>query len=241
VSVSPPQCILVMRWGLSHIASQTEREISFAQQFNSKIEDGRTHNSTTVKMRRGLVCFLIFLRCCLGQVTEIPRDQPLLQGTDVTTRCCLFLSDESQLLNCANQSAFQHLSSSNPSIVAVSYSTEGILDYGAYSMAINTYYSQLHGYGMNLLTPARGAQYEPRDQRWNKVKILIDALDPTTGWARDVEFIVWLDSDLIVLDMGFKLEEVIGENPSYDMIFSADGDIQNGIDFLSNISSLTLL
>jgi hypothetical protein len=177
---------------------------------------------------KSLICFLIFLKFSLGQVTETPRDQPLLQGADVTRNCCRFLSDESKLLNCANQSAFQHLSSSNPSLAVVSYSTEGILGYGAYSMAINTYFAQLHGYGMNLLTPGRGAQYEPRDQRWNKVKILIDALDPITGWARDVQFIVWLDSDLIVLDMGLKLEDVAYENPSYDMIFSADGDIQNG-------------
>lgn len=187
--------------------------------------------------RGPLLGFLFVLwTSCQCQVTETPRDQPLSQGTDVTNRCCLFLSDESKLLNCANQSAFQSLSSSKPTIVAVSYSTEGILDYGAYSMAINTYYSQLNGYGMNLLTPDRGAQYEPRDQRWNKVKILIDALDPKDGWAREVEFIVWLDSDLIFLDMGLKLEEVIREHPSYDLIFSADGDLQNGISFAFDLS-----
>lgn len=159
------------------------------------------------------------------QITDIPRDQPRLTETDVTRQCCQYLHEESNLLKCSNSSAYQDFGSSQRSIVLVSYSTQGILDYGAYSMAINTYYSQLHSYGMVLLTPEQGAQYEPRDQRWNKVKILIDAL---TGWAIDTDFIVWLDSDLILLDMGMRVEEIVDAFPSYDMIFSADGDIQNG-------------
>jgi hypothetical protein len=163
-----------------------------------------------------------------AQITDHAHDQPILKSTDITDNCCIYLDDESKLLDCANRSAFQFVLNSIPLIAAVSYSTEGILDYGAYSMAVNTYYTQLHGYGMVLLTPGLGAQYEPRDQRWNKVKILMNALDPLTGWAKDSEFIIWLDSDLIFLDMGLEFEGVVKAHPSYDIIFSADADVQNG-------------
>jgi hypothetical protein len=179
-------------------------------------------------LRRVALLFSLSQWTC-AQITDQPRDQPTLVRADITDKCCIYLQDEAKLLDCANRSAYQFVSNSNPSVIAVSYSTEGILDYGAYSMAVNTYYTQLHGYGMVLLTPALGAQYEPRDQRWNKVKILMNALDPLTGWAKDTDFIVWLDSDLIFLDMGLQFEEVVKAHPSHDMIFSADGDVQNGI------------
>lgn len=186
------------------------------------------HTVTTLYFRSAMrfIVFPFFWIVVLSQITDIPRDQPLLEGTHATQNCCRYLDDESLLLRCINSSTFHDFTSADHSIFLVSYSTEEILDYGAYSLAINTYYSQLHSYRMVLLTPEQGAQYEPRDQRWNKVKILIDALN---GWAKDSKFIVWIDSDLIMLDMGMKLGDIVNNFPSYDMIFSADGDIQNGI------------
>lgn len=49
--------------------------------------------------------------------------------------------------------------------------------------------------------------------RWNKVKILIDALDQQKGWAKNVDFMVWLDADAIVLDLGLRIEEVAAQYP----------------------------
>lgn len=174
-----------------------------------------------------LCCFLGYVSC---QIIDRPRDQPLIYDNDLS-KCCAFLESSKHLLHCANQSASSHFNSDSSitKIASVSYSTSGILDYGAYSMAVNSFYSEFNNYGMRLLTPEDGARYEPRDERWNKVKILLDALDPKTGWGRHLEYILWLDSDLIFLDLGMKIEEVIEAYKSYDILFSADPQIENGV------------
>ena len=43
--------------------------------------------------------------------------------------------------------------------------------------------------------------FDPKDARWNKVKILEQALDKTTGWARHLDYVMWVDADMIFLDM----------------------------------------
>ena len=54
------------------------------------------------------------------------------------------------------------------------------------------------------------------------MKIIDEALDPETGWAKDSEYLVWMDGDAIVLDMGLKIEEVGKQYPQADFICSAD-------------------
>jgi hypothetical protein len=178
------------------------------------------------------VLFIIIL--CIGlidcQITDAPRDQPFVY-TNNLTKCCQYLESSQELLHCANKSASNHFykDTMQTKIASVSYSTSGILDYGAYSMAVNTFYSEVNSYGMRLLTPEDGARYEPRDERWNKVKILLDALNPETGWGRQLEYILWLDSDLIFLDIGMKIEEIMENYKSYDILFSADPQLENGV------------
>jgi hypothetical protein len=61
--------------------------------------------------------------------------------------------------------------------------------------------------------------YEPADARWNKVKVVENALNT---WAKDSDFIVWLDADLIFMDMGMKLELVAAEYPDAHLWFSTE-------------------
>lgn len=67
-----------------------------------------------------------------------------------------------------------------------------------------------------------GVLIEEVDVRWNKIMLLIEALHPVHGWARDVEAIVWIDSDAIVLDFALAIEDLLDEHHDADIIASAD-------------------
>jgi hypothetical protein len=67
------------------------------------------------------------------------------------------------------------------------------------------------------------------------VKILEEALDSVTGWAKEASFIVWVDADLAILDLGMRIE-LIGQqqqlsSSEVDLIMSED---LNGASTLAN-------
>ena len=75
------------------------------------------------------------------------------------------------------------------------------------------------------------------DVRWAKVQLLMQALDPASGWARESSFLVWVDADLLVLDLGLSIEQVGEQYPHADLIASADvrmGYINSGFLLLRN-------
>ena len=104
----------------------------------------------------------------------------------------------------------------------ISYSTKNILDYGVYSLAVNVAYAEQNGYDFLLTSPESGHEYDSFDQRWNKVKIISEMLRNENYSSS--EYFVWLDSDLIILDFAMKLEGIIDQYPSGDLIVSRDAD-----------------
>jgi len=103
----------------------------------------------------------------------------------------------------------------------VTYATEDIWDYTVYTLAINQIYAEQNGYIMRHMDPGT-SNYEPFDARWNKVKILEMAIDPITGWARDLTYVMWLDADLVVLDMGMRMEQIVADYPKAHIFLSAE-------------------
>jgi tetratricopeptide (TPR) repeat protein len=103
-------------------------------------------------------------------------------------------------------------------VAIVSYGTENILNYAAYAFAVDLAYAEHNGYNFQLADP-KISNYEPADARWNKVKIVEHALNT---WAKDADFLVWLDADLIILDMDMKLETIVANNPEAHLWFSAE-------------------
>eukprot|EP00606_Chrysophyceae_sp_TOSAG23-5_P001617 GSChrysophyteH2.ASY1.ANO1.111.1 assembled CDS len=122
------------------------------------------------------------------------------------------------------------------------FAVPDIMDFATYHAAIMSSFAEQNGYIYRLITPAspdgHPAKLEPADVRWNKVKLLIDALDPISGWAKDADFIAWLDADAIILDLGLRLEAVMEEqHPDADFLASADirqGYINSGMLLLRN-------
>ena len=129
-------------------------------------------------------------------------------------------------------------------IAVISYATTNIKNYAAYSFAINSHYlltpsssSTFSPYSFHIYSEFTGHNYEPRDQRWNRVKILIDSLDQTKGLMKDVEYIMWIDADLIFIDndqegeknSNHYIQEIIEDYDYADIIISAEKHAETGV------------
>ena len=124
------------------------------------------------------------------------------------------------LLNCTLNAIKSHVISA-PRFSIVTYATSDIHEYAAYSLSLNAAYSEAHAYSFHILSPQTGAEYEPGDQRWNKVRILLEALEGVDNSAR-ADYVLWLDADLVVLDPSLDLESLIAQAPAADILICAD-------------------
>jgi hypothetical protein len=97
--------------------------------------------------------------------------------------------------------------------------TPDIIPYAAFSTAINVAFSQHNNHNFKILSPNTGHNFEPKDQRWNKVYILHRSLIDSHA-----KYLIWLDSDLVILDMGLRFNEVVMNYSWADVIISRDPD-----------------
>lgn len=83
-----------------------------------------------------------------------------------------------------------------------------------------------------------GPRYLPQDRRWVKINIIADLLSllqspsaATRSSGRGVEYIVWLDADLVVLDFDHRsiFEELAGMYPQANILVSRDANTENGL------------
>jgi hypothetical protein len=87
---------------------------------------------------------------------------------------------------------------------------------------VNEVYAEANGYVMKHLDESSSPHYDVYDSRWNKVKILEEALNPANGWARHLDWLVWLDADAIVLDMDLRIEKIVASYPYANVLMSAE-------------------
>ena len=146
--------------------------------------------------------------------------------------CCKLLNDPTSLLTCVNQSSsirntellqnnLLHFAGPTLSIGIVTYATKEIWTYTAYSFGINAAYAAHNNYHIKLLDPTLSQKFDGYDSRWNKVKVLEEALDPRTGWAKYMDYVMWIDADLSFLDMGLRLEHIVQSYPEAHILASA--------------------
>jgi hypothetical protein len=103
----------------------------------------------------------------------------------------------------------------------VSFATSDITHYTSYAFATNLAYALHNGYSILFYDETMTETYDTEDVRWYKIKILLDAMDPVKGWAKDLDYLVWVDADLIFLDLDFRLESVVSSFPFGHMYASA--------------------
>ena len=112
-------------------------------------------------------------------------------------------------------------------ITLVSYATPSIMSYASYSFAIMGAYADRHGYGLSLHSPKTGSEYEKRDQRWNRVKILSTLVESLP--LLKPAYFVWFDADVIFLDFDMRIEDLIEAHPDKDLIISAERHAETGV------------
>ena len=123
----------------------------------------------------------------------------------------------------------------------ISYANADIADYAASSALINAAWAKARGYAFTL-ADARYSAYEPHDSRWNKVKIVEQALSAALegtagnastssvpGWGAGLDYILWLDSDLVILDFNFDVEK--------DILHGGTACIETGICDVVNLQA----
>ncbi len=103
------------------------------------------------------------------------------------------------------------------------YYDGNIEDYAAYSIAINAAYVSERGYNFVIHSPQTQSNFEPRDARWNRVKILSSLM------VHDYDYLVWVDADLAVTDWSLSLEDLISLHPESDIIISAEHHAETGV------------
>lgn len=179
---------------------------------------------------------LVFLSTLLYVVCQIRTKltkQPVLSLSSELSSCCSVIDDSNALFNCVNSSvlesnkrifdSFYRYGGPNLAVGIVSFGTNNIKNYTAFSYAVNAAYADHNDYVLHLSDPAT-SNFDTYDSRWCKVKILEDALDPLTGWARDLDYVMWIDADLIFLDMGMRIEKIAAEHPAAHF-FSSAGNV----------------
>ena len=148
-----------------------------------------------------------------------------LRDNHVISQCCSAIANSNKLLSCVlNENSARKVPTN---ISLVSYYTQNIEEYAAYSFAINSVYALHNGYKFNLYSPNSGHEFEKRDQRWNKVMIILDLMSKQSDGdyiVQEGHYLVWLDSDLVVVDLGMKIDKIIEDinDPDIQLILSKD-------------------
>lgn len=158
----------------------------------------------------------IFTLCIVFITAALSKQvQPVLKSKRVLPVACIAQVEPNLLVSLANNTVFDDerlidSQSAGPTIriAIVTYASRDIWGYAAYAMAINAAYAEYNGYSLTVLDETSRQFADEGDSRWNKVKILEEALDPFDGWAQDVDFLVWVDADFVFLDFNFRLESV---------------------------------
>jgi hypothetical protein len=168
-----------------------------------------------------------------AQIVDYVRDQPFPIKASEVRGCCPYLSHEdlfnsknlAKFSSCLNRTSIMahpnenntpgihdsHTQTVSSQVVLVTYAAPGtgyfgiqdITSFSSYQNGMMAVYAEHNNYQMRVLGPETGSNYQPDDVRWNKVKILMEALNKEgKGWASHADYIVWMDADAIILDIG---------------------------------------
>lgn len=125
------------------------------------------------------------------------------------------------------------------------FSVPDIMDFAVIHRAIIAAYAETKQYlyrAISLIEEANfKTEFQTSDYRWFKIKFLIDALDPLSGWAKSTNYIVWIDADAIILDFSLNITNIGNMYPLADIIASADirmGLINTGFLIMRNTNWL---
>lgn len=107
------------------------------------------------------------------------------------------------------------------SIGLLTFLTDDIKEYATYSAAINLAYAIHNNYYFKIYDPKvdMEIEYDTYDVRWNKIQVLRAAFQ--SDWGKDCDYFMWLDADLIFLDMDMDLPALLSSYPPAHFLASS--------------------
>lgn len=153
--------------------------------------------------------------------------------TNAISECCAMYREPDHLYGCILEyskmcNRYLETTVKHHEVTLVTYVTADIATYAAFSLAVNLEYAAKHNYSFDIMTPADipAEDIEP-DARWMKIKLLRDAIQAhiVNSQANNTEPLavtVWMDADLMVLDLNFTIESIALSHPNAHVIMSKD-------------------
>lgn len=142
--------------------------------------------------------------------------------------CCVPHANVEALYSCININNVNKATSTSLStapkptdVALVTFLTKDILPYAAYAVAINSYYASLYNYRFVAHDPEQMHSFTTLDNydvRWNKIGLLFDYLNSS---SHSSDFVMWLDADLIIMNMNFSIQSLVSKYPNAHLIVSA--------------------
>jgi hypothetical protein len=128
-------------------------------------------------------------------------------------------------------------------IKLLSYFDESGDIYASYALASHALFAWQNGHELTLSDPVK-SNYEPEDPRWNKIRLIweqislerkkLESYDCKQQGKRSKlcadRYILWLDSDLIFLDLTFDLKKIlIDKFQDAELMISRETFTYNGL------------
>jgi hypothetical protein len=185
---------------------------------------------------------------------QLPRGADVLR-TPFVSQCCdtlLGVVDPTEIspadvMECVNRSALANIRFTEEYFTArfadfenkrfgfVSYATNEMSNYSAYAFAINEAFAEHHRIPY-ILMHATASNDENQIVHWKKVASLTSALQ--NPWSDELDYIVWLDANVVFLDMFMDLQSIVRKYKTAHIIAPSDGEgkslINSGFLIVSN-------
>lgn len=147
--------------------------------------------------------------------------------------CASFQDNSSEVYDCirsaANQHndivrrAYAHQMHPRPLFVGVvTYVTNEIISYSRYSLALNLAFCIQNHYTLHILDEySMIDDMDEYDVRWNKVNALLQGMSDD-GFAWDADYLLWVDADLIFLNLDYSIQDLVTKHSDASIIVSSE-------------------
>eukprot|EP01041_Mallomonas_annulata_P003385 gene3385-6715_t len=119
--------------------------------------------------------------------------------------------------NLTNQNHWLHRAyGSHLDVGILTRATPEIYNYAAYSLLNMAIYADINSY---LLLPLYPDSSQRDYSLHRKIVPIVEALENV---AEDVDYLVWMDADVIILDLNMRIEQIAARYPKAHLLLSAD-------------------
>lgn len=163
---------------------------------------------------------------CNAQIAK--RNASHLQPTNFemgrSSACCDIADEEESFLECLKSAAAETrdaalttaVGAAGPKLtVAIVTPIQKNSFAAAFSFGIKEAYAEANGYFVDVFNYKGTASTD-----WEKIEYLAAALDDLNGWARHVDYLLWVDNDLVIVDIGMRVEAIFSSYKKASMILS---------------------